>query len=375
MTRSESTKDQLAAGAREVRWAPRVPLHKIRRLYETDALGIIDEEQIDDVGYALLARCRSVLEATDAHDAGRLRCPRLGCRSPIQRRGRPDRPEDDSELIRCGACGWATTGGAYRKTYGGGKQLLGANARPAFEVFLRDVERAARPQQKMLAIDRLIHAVHGELTQGWVGRPAAVNVLAGTIREIFTLLDDLAYGHGSSPELLEGRSAWGATRRAAADLSATWRPREKTPDEDPLTSLLASRSELIDTPQGRCRVLVTSLDAAAARTMPDLRSLANRVRAALPDSHVIVLASGPADGGPHYLAFVSPDLADRGIGADHLIRRFARAVGGGGGGSALEAFGGGGGSLLEAALDDVRQAVRHALGVEAGPDTEGALTP
>ena len=375
MTRSESTQDQLAAGAREVRWAPRVPLHKIRRLYETDALGIVDAEQIDDVGYALLARCQSVLEATDAHDAGRLRCPRPGCRSPIQRRGRPDRPEDDFELIRCGACGWATTGCAYRKTYRG-KQLLGANARPAFEAFVREFERAARPQQKMLAIDRLIHAVHGELAQGWVGRPAAVNVLAGTTHEIFTLLDDLAYGHDSSPELLEGRSAWRATKRAAADLSATWRPRGKTADEDPLASLLASRAELMDTPQGRCRLLVTGVDAAVARTMPDLRSLANRVRAALSDSHVIVLASGPADGGPHYLAFVSPELADRGIRADHLIRRFARAVGGGGGGSAREAFGGGGdGSVLEAALDDVRQAVRRALGVGAGPHTEGALTP
>lgn len=162
--------EALDARAREVRWAPRVPLHKIRRLYETDALGLVDEEQIDDVGYALLARCQSVLEATEAHHHGRLRCPR--CRAAIQRRGRPDRPQDDAEEVRCGTCGWATTARAYRATYRG-KQLLGENALPAFDTFLRDFQRATSPQEKMLAIDRLIHAVHGGLALGWVGRLAA----------------------------------------------------------------------------------------------------------------------------------------------------------------------------------------------------------
>ena len=33
------------------RWAPRVPQDKVRRLYETDARGIYDDELIDDVGY------------------------------------------------------------------------------------------------------------------------------------------------------------------------------------------------------------------------------------------------------------------------------------------------------------------------------------
>ena len=47
------------------RWAPRVRRSKIRRLYETDALGIYDDELIDDVGYALLARCRSFLAASN----------------------------------------------------------------------------------------------------------------------------------------------------------------------------------------------------------------------------------------------------------------------------------------------------------------------
>ena len=49
-----------------IRWEPRVPKRKIRLLYETDAKGIYDEELIDDVGFALLARCQSFREAMEA---------------------------------------------------------------------------------------------------------------------------------------------------------------------------------------------------------------------------------------------------------------------------------------------------------------------
>jgi hypothetical protein len=56
-------------------WAPRVPPHTIRRLYETDARGIVDEEQVDEVGYALYARCRSILRVTAAH-GHHATCPR-----------------------------------------------------------------------------------------------------------------------------------------------------------------------------------------------------------------------------------------------------------------------------------------------------------
>lgn len=232
MVNPEDERSALELGAREVRWAPRVPLHKIRRLYETDALGIVDDEQIDDVGYALLARCTSVIDATAAHHKGLVRCPRSECRSTLRRRGRPDRPEDRNEVIRCAACGWATTERAYDLTYRG-RQLLGANAMPAFESYRRDFERATGPQHKMLAIDRLIHAIHGDLAQGWVGRPAAVNVLQGTIREIFALLDGLAYGIATTPGLEAGHAAWLVTRRAAPRLSRIWRSDEDAESSAP----------------------------------------------------------------------------------------------------------------------------------------------
>ena len=80
---------------RPFRWARRVEQDKIRRLYETDARGIVDEELIDDVGYAMLARCESILIATRA-SFGDVMCK--GCRASIQARrdGRQHAP-----CLRC----------------------------------------------------------------------------------------------------------------------------------------------------------------------------------------------------------------------------------------------------------------------------------
>ena len=58
-------------------WSPRVPKHKIRRLYQQDARGIQDDDLINEVGFALLARCESFLEANQAV-RGRVSCPVCG---------------------------------------------------------------------------------------------------------------------------------------------------------------------------------------------------------------------------------------------------------------------------------------------------------
>src|SRR5260370_19635440 len=72
----------------EVRWAPRVNPHKIRRLYDTHARGIVDDELIEEVGFALYSRGKSILIATEAH-AGRVQCPRCGNIVPTSRIGTP----------------------------------------------------------------------------------------------------------------------------------------------------------------------------------------------------------------------------------------------------------------------------------------------
>jgi hypothetical protein len=69
------------AGADEIKWSKRVKPQSIRRLYALDAKGIVDEDLIDGVGYAMYARCLGIRAVTEAH-AGRATCPR--CAAPVE---------------------------------------------------------------------------------------------------------------------------------------------------------------------------------------------------------------------------------------------------------------------------------------------------
>jgi hypothetical protein len=201
-------------GAAEVRWAPRVSRGKINRLYQLDAIGLVDGELIDEVGYALEARCRSILTVTDAQ-RGQVHCPRcarVGRTALIPHSGRPE------ETLNCAACGWSTTWDAYRKTYRR-KQLNSGGALRAFQEYLDAFPRARTARKKMLAIDRLIHEFHYSLRDRpeEPTRPAGVNLIDGTMAQVIALLDRLAYGEGTAPETQVSRDRWrsGETRRRA----------------------------------------------------------------------------------------------------------------------------------------------------------------
>ena len=57
-----------------ITWAPKVRQAKIWQLYQNDAHGTVDEALVEDVGYRLLQRCRSIQLATNRG----LECPRCG---------------------------------------------------------------------------------------------------------------------------------------------------------------------------------------------------------------------------------------------------------------------------------------------------------
>ena len=104
-----------ADGAADVRWAHRVPRDLIRRLYDSEAAGRLDEALLDDVGTRLALRCESILAIAEAK-RGTVRCPRCaadGRESVI----RHDGEGADDEPLRCPDCGWGTTWGAFRKTW------------------------------------------------------------------------------------------------------------------------------------------------------------------------------------------------------------------------------------------------------------------
>jgi predicted RNA-binding Zn-ribbon protein involved in translation (DUF1610 family) len=192
----------------EPHWWPRVPPGKLRRLYENDALGIVDDDLIEDVGTSLFLRCQSILQATDAQ-IGRATCPRCGT---VIRHTR-----DKAQRITCPGCVWQTTWGDYYKTIKG-KGLLGGGSIPAIRAYVETYEHARSPRERFLLIDRLIHAFHWEMQQHMMSRPVACDLIAGRFEDVITLLDTLTYGERTTPEIQQEREAWGRK----VDRSAEW---------------------------------------------------------------------------------------------------------------------------------------------------------
>ncbi len=191
-----------------VRWARPVRPERIRRLYESDAKGITDEALIDDVGCALYLRCRSIMTVTEAV-CGRVACPR--CARIINRAGKGNNAQSLSEQLRCADCGWRAIWGEYRETFQG-QQLWGAGGVDAFQTFLTRFDQARTAREKLFAIDRLIHSFHYNLTAGakipTPSRPAAANVLEGSLAEVVAFLDRLTYGDATTPEMRATRAAY-----------------------------------------------------------------------------------------------------------------------------------------------------------------------
>lgn len=178
-------------------WAKKVPQEWIARLYASDA-EVPDEELADRVGWALAARCDSIIAVTMGFETKKLPCPRCGTVMALQ---------DDMFVCPCGFAGsWEQFRASYKN-----KQLYGANAMPVFLHFRRTFPRAADFREKMAAIDTLIHSFH--LLHSWrlagaeeeqaqwspetaadvpLGRSTAVNLIEGSLTDVIRFLDGLA---------------------------------------------------------------------------------------------------------------------------------------------------------------------------------------
>jgi hypothetical protein len=194
--------EDIMATTTEFKWARRVPQHLVRRLYTLDAKGIADEQLIDEVGYAMYARCESIRIATEAH-YGRAMC--FQCRGIIEHKWKFDEP------MTCGECGWSLTWREYLKKYQR-KQLVGGQAYPNFLEFLERWPNARATRDKMLAIDKLIHSAHVSARFGFC-RPAGVNLIEGTMHQVLDFLDELAYSDLSTPGVRDVRDEWTELRK------------------------------------------------------------------------------------------------------------------------------------------------------------------
>jgi len=102
-----------------IQWSSRVPAAQVRRLYEGDARGLLDDELLDDVGHGIYVRCQDILTISQAQ-RGKVKCP---CCENIILRRKSNRSTTrssvhtfrwETELLRCRLCNWQITG---RNTY------------------------------------------------------------------------------------------------------------------------------------------------------------------------------------------------------------------------------------------------------------------
>jgi transcription elongation factor Elf1 len=174
----------------DVKWSPRVPKWKLRRLYERVAQGIWDDELIDDVGMTLFMRCRDILRIHRASAKKLVTCPRCdrtGTETLIHRKGNRDTP------IVCPVCGWSMTWYAYHRTWKR-RQLNPGGAVDYFRAFVDSYPRAGTPRDKMLAIDLVIHSWHFSLRDepDRPTRPAGVNLVVGKLGDVVRFMDELS---------------------------------------------------------------------------------------------------------------------------------------------------------------------------------------
>jgi predicted RNA-binding Zn-ribbon protein involved in translation (DUF1610 family) len=211
----------MSSGSEKPRWAPKVSQAKIRLLYERDAQGIIDVDLIDEVGWALWERCDSILIVTAAHH-GHVPCPI--CETVIERQN----PWSDGETVECAKCGWHIPWANYHQSYRS-KQLFGANAVDVFSTYHEAFPRVQTAQEKMVLMDQLIHAFHMSLQHG-IGRPAAANLIEGSLKEVIDFLDKLTSGQASATGIGDSRSAWKQTL-SSADWTQLFIENNDNPDE------------------------------------------------------------------------------------------------------------------------------------------------
>ncbi len=178
-----------------IEWGRRVPKWKLRRLYESDAQGLLDEELLDEVGSILLQRCSDILKVYDAqhgcvHCA---RCDRQGIVTFIERPCRKGDPRD--VLLTCPVCGWQITWGEYHLSFKR-QQLNPGGAVDVFRAFIQTYGQAASPSARMFAIDRLIHEFHYSYRglPDIPTRPVGVNLIEGKLEDVIAFLDGLTFG-------------------------------------------------------------------------------------------------------------------------------------------------------------------------------------
>ena len=189
-----------------IKWCKKVPQALISRLYNQSVSGICDDDLVDEVGWALYARCESIISATNGFENKRLICLACGSEVPLL-----------DHIFNC-SCGFHATWEEFKKSYKG-KQLHAANALPIFTAYQKDFPKAKTYGEKLICIDVLIHSFHvknsyyktlecydPENESVALNRPTGANLIEGTLTEVILFLDRLSAIEEYSQEKKRWRS-------------------------------------------------------------------------------------------------------------------------------------------------------------------------
>jgi hypothetical protein len=176
-----------------IKWSRKVPQKLISQLYNQSATGICDNELADEVGYALYARCESIISVTNGYEKECLICPKCGNEVALS---------DNIFNCRCG--GFYATWEEFRSSYKN-KQLYAANALYIFLDYCKNFPKAKTYGEKLICIDILIHSFHiknsyhrrlnsndPENETVEINRPAGANLIEGSLSEVILFLDKLS---------------------------------------------------------------------------------------------------------------------------------------------------------------------------------------
>ena len=194
----------------DFKWAKRLSLNKLRRLYESQAEGLLDAELLEDAAVTLYLRCKDIVAVESARN-GKVRCP--FCYGGKLDEVYIDVSRDENgkllDAIRCHKCTREFSYAEYRQCYKR-EQLNMGGAGAAFTRYIKEYEMPAPPERRMLQVDRLIHEYHYSLKSNpeQPTRSVGPNLLAGNLTTVMKFLNDLSGMTGGNADMLATSGKW-----------------------------------------------------------------------------------------------------------------------------------------------------------------------
>jgi len=165
------------------KWAPRVSLVKLKRLYQSSASFMLDTELLDDIGFTFYCRCLQGKEERELYYNNKLKCHH--CYQIISFNSRND-------FLQC-ECGYQYIPREYGRSYQN-EWMPHGKAQPVFDKFLDEWPKAKTPAVKMNLIDWIIHECHKCMITNVKAHSIAKNLLGGKRIDAEKLILELAYG-------------------------------------------------------------------------------------------------------------------------------------------------------------------------------------